>query len=99
MATNAEENNLDSKVANKQNSQTSNVRFELEGSQRPDDLDGSLDEIDEFLELSTLSKNPSTSSLDSATNISTNTSSNNTKTSLINGTNGEYKSSPTRYAR
>ena len=44
---------------------TAKVEFDLDGSQHIDDADESLDE---FMELSSLSKNPSLSSMDSATN-------------------------------
>jgi len=45
--------------------QKSKVKFDLDGSQHIDD---SLDETDEFLEFSSLSNNPSSSSIDSTTN-------------------------------
>jgi len=77
----------------------SNVRFDLEESQNPHDFDASLDEVDEFLELSTLSNRPSNSSLDSTTNIFSNGSTVNTKTSSINGTSDENKSTLKRYRR
>jgi len=67
------------------------VRFDLEGSHHPHDSDGSLDEVDGFLELST--SNPvSNSSGDSTTNIITNGTTVNSKTSIVNGTTGENKS-------
>jgi hypothetical protein len=77
----------------------SNVLFDLEESQNPHDFDASLDEVDEFLELSTLSNRPSNSSLDSTTNIFSNGSTINTKTSSINGTSDENKSTLKRYRR
>jgi len=81
MATDNEEKPFDS----------STVRFDLEGSQHPHDSDGSLDEVDEFLELST--SNPAlNSSVDSTTNNITNGTTVNTKTSMSNGTTDENKS-------
>jgi hypothetical protein len=47
---------------------TSKVKFDLDNSQHIDDADESLDEVDEFLEFSSLSHNPSSSSIDSASN-------------------------------
>jgi hypothetical protein len=100
MATHSEENNSESKMGDKPSTQSANVRFDLEHSNRPDDFDESLDEIDEFLELSTVSNPPSTPSFDSTANITTNGSTANTKiSSSINDTNGEDKSTLKRYKR
>jgi hypothetical protein len=60
MASSNEEKKSSSKLQQK-----SKVKFDLDGSQHIDD---SLDEIDEFLEFSSLSNNPSSSSIDSTTN-------------------------------
>jgi hypothetical protein len=85
MATQDEEKGSSTNVSDKQN-QPLNVRFDLEGSQRIDDFESSLDEVDEFLELSSVSNPPSRSSIDS-TNI------------IINGTSSENKSTLNRYKR
>jgi len=74
---------------------SSNVRFDLEESQRADHSNESLDEVDEFMELSTLSNHPSTSSFDSIHNGPTI----NSKTSTINGTTYEHKSTLKNYSR
>jgi hypothetical protein len=60
MASSNEEKKSSSKLQQK-----SKVKFDLDGSQHIDD---SLDETDEFLEFSSLSNNPSSSSIDSTTN-------------------------------
>jgi hypothetical protein len=75
------------------------VRFDLEGSQNPDEFDVSLDEVDEFLELSTSSNIPSTSSSDSTANPLTNGSATNEKKASINGTVNENESTFNRYKR
>jgi hypothetical protein len=85
MAKQDEEKGSSTNVSDKQN-QPLNVRFDLEGSQRIDDFESSLDEVDEFLELSSVSNPPSRSSIDS-TNI------------IINGTSSENKSTLNRYKR
>lgn len=46
-------------------SRSTNVHFDLEESQRLNGSQASLEEVDEFLELSTTSNNPSTMSFDS----------------------------------
>jgi hypothetical protein len=99
MATDNERKTFESKMANKQNGDPSHVTFDLEGSQPPDDFSETLDEVDEFLELSTLSNVPSTSSLDSTANIIANESTVNTKPSLINSMSSENKSGFKRYQR
>lgn len=79
-----EENIQESNVV-KADSHTSLVRFDLEpSSQQHDEFNASLDEVDEFLELSTLSNPQSTSSFDSSSNVLTNGSSINTKSSSNN---------------
>jgi hypothetical protein len=65
MASNKEDKKSSSKLFQK----TSEVKFDLDGSQHTDDAaDESLDEVVEFLGLSSLSKNPSSSSFESTTN-------------------------------
>mgnify|MGYP006892764738 FL=1 len=72
----------------KSDTNSSLVRFDLEPtSQHLDEFNGSLDEVDEFLELSTLSNPPSTSSFDSTSNVLTNGSSINTKSNNNSRTN------------
>ena len=82
-----------SKFQPKRTQPTSKVTFDLDNSQHIDDADESLDEVDEFLELSSLSHNPSLSSIDSA--------SNGTGASLTikQTSNYENKSTTKRYAR
>ena len=100
MARHREENNFESTMGDKPSSQSANVTFDLEHSHRPDDFDRSVDEIDEFLELSTVSNPPSTSSLNSTTNIIINGSTTSTKTSSSNnGTSNENKSTLKRNKR
>lgn len=68
MASRNEEETSNTATAESYNHHSSHVRFDLDESHRGDDLDEALNETDEFLELSTLSNQPSTSSLDSAVN-------------------------------
>ena len=89
MATDSEENTLSSPT----------VRFDLEGSQHHDEFDASLDEVDEFLELSTLSNLQSTPSSDSLTNVVTNGVATNAKKTAMNGVTSENKSALNRYKR
>ena len=65
MASTNEDKNAFFKFQPKRMTPTSKVKFDLDGSQHTDDADESLDE---FMELSSLSKNPSLSSIDSVTN-------------------------------
>jgi hypothetical protein len=95
MASDREEKLLNTKVGQNQSLPPSNVRFHLEESQSVDDFDGSLDEVDEFLELSTYSNPQSTSSFGSSTNDTTST----TKIPLIDSSNNESKPTPKRYPR
>jgi hypothetical protein len=75
------------------------VRFDLEGSQHHDEFDASLDEVDEFLELSTLSNLPSTSSSNSPADVFTNGLATNAKKTAVNGVTAENKSALNRYKR
>jgi hypothetical protein len=68
MASTNEDKKSFSKCQHKQTQATSKVNFDLDGSQHIDDPDELLDEVDEFLELSLLSHNPSSSSIDSTNN-------------------------------
>lgn len=94
MATDNEESNL----VNGDNSNPDDVRFDLDGSQHLDESDASLDEVDEFLELSTLSHLRSSSSAESASNFATNGSGYNMKHASINELHNE-KSKLQRYTR
>jgi hypothetical protein len=87
MASGSEEKTSSAKLLQKRKQLTSKVKFDLDGSQHIDDANESLDEVDEFLEFSSLSNNPSSSSVDSTIN-SPKTSSNN-----------ENKSTAKRYLR
>ena len=75
--------------------QSSSVRFDLDGSHRAHNFDESLDETDEFLELSTLSNPPSTSSFDSPLNGHTN----DTRRTSINGTTHENRTGTKHFSR
>jgi hypothetical protein len=100
MDTRSEEKNVESKLRDKPSSQSASVRFDLETSHHQDDFDASLDEVDEFLELSTASNLLTNSSHDSSTNIVTNDSTTNTKVPLADdGTSDESKSTLKRYIR
>ena len=69
MASSAEEKSSSSKLVQKRKQLTSKVTFDLNDFQPIDDAnEESLEEVDEFLEFSTLSNNPSTSSMDLTTN-------------------------------
>ena|ERR1700722_7616076 len=71
MASGNEEKKSSSKLQQKRVLPTSKVKSDLDGSQHIDDANQSLDEVDEFLEFSPLSNNPSSSSNDSTTNGTT----------------------------
>lgn len=88
MATDNEEKNVEQ----------SNVRFDLDHSHNTHESDGSLDEVDEFLELSTSSNRASNSPIDSANPVTNGTTAN-TKIVTINGTSEEHKSRLRRYKR
>jgi hypothetical protein len=94
MASDSEE-----KTSHKLNSDSPSVRFDLEGSQHPDEFDASLDEVDEFLELTTSSNLPSTSSLESTANPLPNGSATNAKKASMNSVVDENKSTLNRYKR
>jgi hypothetical protein len=86
MASGTDKNNLSAKHSQ----QTSKVKFDLDGSHHTDDANESLDEVDEFLEFSGISNNPS-SSTDSITNSAT------LYTKTL--TNNDNKSTVKRYSR
>ncbi|CAF3984611.1 unnamed protein product [Rotaria sp. Silwood2] len=98
MSTNCEEKNLDSKVADKQNLQSSNVRFDLDEPQLTDDFDR-MDEVDELLDFSTGSKLSSYSPTVSTTNNIKDNSRTKVETSLNNDMHGENKSTLSHYSR
>ncbi|CAF3335209.1 unnamed protein product [Rotaria socialis] len=101
MSTHRDEKGLDSKLDEKNDQQSSNVKFDLGAPQLNDDYDQSVDnEADDQFEFSALSKPSSTSSMDSTTNI-TNTHGSvvNTKMPLNNDTHSGNKSALRRYAR
>jgi hypothetical protein len=83
MASGTDKTNLSAKHSQ----QTSKVKFDLDGSHHTDDANESLDEVDEFLEFTGISTNPS-SSTDSITNGATKTL-----------TNNDNKSTAKRYSR
>lgn len=95
MATDNEELNL----VNADNSNPVDVQFDLDESQHLDESDASLDEVDEFLELSTLSNFRSTSSADSSAHFTTNSSGYNTKHASIDELHNEKKSKLQHYTR
>ena len=61
---------LDPSAAQPANVPLSGVEFHLDESHHLDEFDESLDEVDEFLELSTMSNPPYTSSFDSTNGLS-----------------------------
>jgi hypothetical protein len=89
MATDNEEKHLGSPT----------VRFDLDGSQHLHDSNTSLDDVDEFIELSTSNPPSNSSSIESTTNIVTNGTTVNTKTPSTNGTTDEHKSKLQRNRR
>ncbi len=92
MASGSDEKKLPSKLQQKRSQQTSKVKFDLGGSQHIYDADKSLNEVDEFLEFSSLSNNPSSSSsIDSTKNGTT------LHTKILS--NNENKSTTKRYLR
>lgn len=95
MAADSEEMKFGSTLSNAGDSNPENVRFDLDGSHHQDESDASLDEVDEFLELSTTSNFRSTSSVDSMTNGSIYHS----KHSSLNEMNNEKKAKQQRYTR
>lgn len=99
MAADNEETNYGSLLLNEDNSNPDNVRFDLDGSHHPDESDASLDEVDEFLELSTMSNFRSTSSVDSTSHSTTNGSIYQSKQSSINEMNNEKTAKLQRYTR
>ncbi|UJR23581.1 hypothetical protein I4U23_026570 [Adineta vaga] len=68
MASNDDEKISPSKAVQKRNQQTSKVKFDLGACQQTDVANESVDEVDGFLQSSTLSENPSLSSIDSTSN-------------------------------
>ncbi|CAF3694749.1 unnamed protein product [Rotaria sordida] len=98
MSTNCEEKNLDSKVADQQNLQSSHVKFDLDESHRIDDYDRMV-EVDELVAFSTPSKPSSYSSIESTTNKTTNSSMTNARTLTNSDTNGKNKSTLNQHSR
>lgn len=86
---------LDPNEVQAANVSSSDVGFHLDESENLDAFDESLDEVDEFLELSTMSNPPYTSSFDSTNNASMT----NSKLSSTNDLNHEKKSVPKQYSR
>ena len=95
MASRNEEETSNAATAASHNHQSSHVRFDLDESHRGDDLDEALNETDEFLELSTLSNQPSTSSLDSAVNGDMNHS----RSKSMNGTDHDRRAATKYFSR
>jgi hypothetical protein len=92
MATHGEEKNLDTKVSDNEHVPSLSVRFDLEGSHQIDDFEASVDEVDDFLELSTASS-------DITPHVVANGSTTNTKILPTNNTTSENKSTLRRYKR
>ena len=99
MASDSKEKTVESNLNPKENLNSSAVRFDLDGSHHLDEFDASLDEADEFLELSTMSNAPSISSLDSTNNTHSNRPAENTKVSSSSGASSDHKSTFNRYKR
>lgn len=74
---------------------SSKVQFGLEESQRTDHSNASFDEVDEFMELSSLSNPPSTSSFDSISNGTIT----NGRAPTVNGTMHDHKKTLKNYSR
>jgi hypothetical protein len=68
MASQNETINSNLKATDSNRMQSSHVRFDLNESHNGDEIDESSNEVDEFLEFSTLSNNLSSSSFDSSVN-------------------------------
>lgn len=86
MTEHAESSPFEGKTGGKHGAHPARVSFDLEHKRHSTDLDESVDELDEFLELSTASDSPS-----NGTNVKT--------TAAIHGTSNENKSTLKRYAR
>ena len=99
MAADGEETNFGSTLLNEDHSNPDNVQFDLDGSHHPDESDASLDEVDEFLELSSMSNFRSTSSVDSISHSTINGSIYHPKPSSMSEINNDTKAKLQRYTR